>query len=403
MKLKSIKIEKVIDELQQEKEKYERGLERTQDEEPIGNGLTNKSSLGVTIYQGKDILGGESSESFLTLNIADENGATDEFERQETKPISNKTDPKWNEKFKFNIKKPNQLLKIEGLTSGIMGNSSLGEVIYSLNDLTDMQQRSEWREFTDDGTPNGQPNGKGKIFLKIQFLYNMKKYFDEQIRGNEKLKSDLEQILGPLQECIKYSEEPFGTLTSGKLADFDIVELMGKGDEILSQYEQRRVDLFAYKSYEAETPKNVMEGIETIGKNVAKTVRQSVSWGNLTKVMMLLLVVLSFLTLLARTDFVNFVIGVVIWMLFIYDKNNDVLKYLMNLIYVLGGSLAYDLLWLMLQFSGYFKGIEGDNDIGLKRFTYLLSLINVGVKVVLLLTLNSLKQKKEQSQNLPSQ
>lgn len=402
LKLKGIRCEKLIDELKQERDKYERGLNRTQDEISIGNGLTNKSTLQVTVFRGIDFVPGglgSSCDSFLSLNLLDEKGNPKPNEKQDTNLIIGKTNPTWNENFKFSIQEPNLKLKIEGFVNGLVGSTSLGEITFDLNDLRDMKPHVDWFDFTE----NGVANGKGKVFLKAQFVYNMRQFYSDQISSNDNLSNSFSNILSCINYALEGTQTPFGLIESGKLNYVYENNLLKVADEQIEEYEKRRTDLFAYKKYEQETPMNLGEAMGNIGKNIKDTFSRHISWDSFTQVLMVLLLVFAFLSLLARTDFVNFTMGIVVWILYFYDRSNMkekanvVTKYLKPFIYALGGTLGYDIFWLLLQFNGFCRPNQGDPDGGLKQFTYWISFFNVIVKIILLIRLYSLKQKKENS------
>ena len=187
-------------------------------------------------------------------------------------------------------------------------------------------------------------------------------------------------------------DQPFGIIYCGEIDQILKQNLLKKTDALLEQLESSRHKIYAYRK---DNDVALSMKVENIFKSTLKT--NNIPWSKLTQSMMSLLVILSFISLLERSDFVNFFISVIIWMLFIYDKSYDVLKYLQPLIITIGVSLGYDLLWLILQYRNFWKGTSGDVELTLKRVTYFLCLANFVVKIILISTLTALKNKKQKA------
>ena len=186
--------------------------------------------------------------------------------------------------------------------------------------------------------------------------------------------------------------QPFGIIYCGEIDQILKQNLLKQTDALLEQLESNRQKIYAYRK-DNDGPIGVR--VENILKVTLKT--NNIPWSKLTKAMMTLLVILSFISLLERSDFVNLFISVILVILFIYDQSNDVLKYLQPLIITIGVSLAYDFLWILLQYSNFWKGTSGDLELTLKRVTYFLCIANFVVKIILISTLTALKNKKQKA------
>ena len=217
-------------------------------------------------------------------------------------------------------------------------------------------------------------------------------YYTEKINQLQKEKDFLTQNLETLQYYVEKMDQPFGIIYCGEIDQILKQNLLKKTDALLEQLESSRHKIYAYRK---DNDVALSMKVENIFKSTLKT--NNIPWSKLTQSMMSLLVILSFISLLERSDFVNFFISVIIWMLFIYDKSYDVLKYLQPLIITIGVSLGYDLLWLILQYRNFWKGTSGDVELTLKRVTYFLCLANFVVKIILISTLTALKNKKQKA------
>ena len=110
---------------------------------------------------------------------------------------------------------------------------------------------------------------------------------------------------------------------------------------------------------------------------------------------MFLYILCAIISLFARSDFVNFFISTAILVLLIYDKKYDIKKYLLEIIIAIGGSLAYDVVWVVMKWGEFWKGRDGDVELGMKNCTYVVSIVEMVVKGILIPRLLALKKKKE--------
>ena len=383
IKTKKIKVEKMIEDIDLDLEKYKKNLSKHQNEVPTGNGLTNESTLYVTVFEAKDlvptgVLG--SCDPFVSLTFKDQKEKT-QLRRGTVKPA-------WNEDFMFQVKDPESALAIEVFDQTMVGSELIGKLNISLNDLRDQEKKTAWFNLNLDNTPGNQ----GSIRLKLQCILSFVSYYTEKINQLQKEKDFLTKNLETLQYYVEKMDQPFGIIYCGEIDQILKQNLLKQTDELLEQLESSRHKIYAYRK---DNDVALSMKVENIFKSTLKT--NNIPWSKLTQSMMSLLVILSFISLLERSDFVNFFISVIIWMLFIYDKSYDVLKYLQPLIITIGVSLGYDLLWLILQYRNFWKGTSGDVELTLKRVTYFLCLANFVVKIILISTLTALKNKKQKA------
>ena len=383
IKTKKIKVEKMIEDIDLDLEKYKKNLSKHQNEVPICNGLTNESTLYVTVFEAKDlvptgVLG--SCDPFVSLTFKDQKEKT-QLRRGTVKPA-------WNEEFMFQVKDPESALAIEVFDQTMVGSELIGKLNISLNDLRDQEKKTAWFNLNLDNTPGNQ----GSIRLKLQCILSFVSYYTEKINQLQKEKDFLTQNLETLQYYVEKMDQPFGIIYCGEIDQILKQNLLKKTDALLEQLESSRHKIYAYRK---DNDVALSMKVENIFKSTLKT--NNIPWSKLTQSMMSLLVILSFISLLERSDFVNFFISVIIWMLFIYDKSYDVLKYLQPLIITIGVSLGYDLLWLILQYRNFWKGTSGDVELTLKRVIYFLCLANFVVKIILISTLTALKNKKQKA------
>ena len=373
----------MIEDINLDLDKYKKNLSKHQNEVPIGNGTTNESTLFVTVFEAKDLIPSSvlgSCDPFVKLSFQDQNEKT-QLRRGTVKPA-------WNEEFNFKVKSPEGLLTIEVYDQNMMGSTIIGKLNISLNDLKDQEKKTAWFNLNLETTPGNQ----GSIRLKLQCIMSFVSYYTEKINQSQKEKDFLTQNLETLEYYVDKMNQPFGIIYCGEIDQILKQNLLKQTDALLKQLESNRQKIYAYRK-DNDGPIGVR--VENILKVTLKT--NNIPWSKLTKAMMTLLVILSFISLLERSDFVNLFISVILVILFIYDQSNDVLKYLQPLIITIGVSLAYDFLWILLQYSNFWKGTSGDLELTLKRVTYFLCIANFVVKIILISTLTALKNKKQKA------
>lgn len=373
----------MIEDINLDLDKYKKNLSKHQNEVPLGNGTTNESTLFVTVFEAKDLIPSSvlgSCDPFVKLSFQDQNEKT-QLRRGTVKPA-------WNEEFNFKVKSPEGLLTIEVYDQTMMGSTIIGKLNISLNDLKDQEKKTAWFNLNLETTPANQ----GSIRLKLQCIMSFVSYYTEKINQSQKEKDFLTQNLETLEYYVDKMNQPFGIIYCGEIDQILKQNLLKQTDTLLEQLESNRQKIYAYRK---DNDGPIAVRVENILKVTLKT--NNIPWSKLTKAMMTLLVILSFMSLLERSDFVNLFISVILVILFIYDQSNDVLKYLQPLIITIGVSLAYDFLWILLQYSNFWKGTVGDLELTLKRVTYFLCIANFVVKIILISALTALKNKKQKA------
>ena len=373
----------MIEDINLDLDKYKKNLSKHQNEVPLGNGTTNESTLFVTVFEAKDLIPSSvlgSCDPFVKLSFQDQNEKT-QLRRGTVKPA-------WNEEFNFKVKSPEGLLTIEVYDQTMMGSTIIGKLNISLNDLKDQEKKTAWFNLNLETTPANQ----GSIRLKLQCIMSFVSYYTEKINQSQKEKDFLTQNLETLEYFVDKMNQPFGIIYCGEIDQILKQNLLKQTDTLLEQLESNRQKIYAYRK---DNDGPIAVRVENILKVTLKT--NNIPWSKLTKAMMTLLVILSFMSLLARSDFVNLFISVILVILFIYDQSNDVLKYLQPLIITIGVSLASAFLWILLQYSNFWKGTVGDLELTLKRVTYFLCIANFVVKIILISTLTALKNKKQKA------
>ena len=365
LKIKIKKIEKYLDDLTNQKESLnEMKISAQNNEKDIGNGLTNKSNLYITIFEAKDLdscgLTGECN-SFVQITF--------QGNVQKTSMKKNDYNPVWDENFKFKINnlENEEKIKFEVLCNTLFGEKSLGSITINLNNLIDQDEIEKLFDLNP---------GKGKLRMKLMCILNLVNHYQKEI---EKKENDL-QYFKELYDAIQVYEEqmqiPFGIIFYQNL---DI--LLDK--EQLKQSE-KRIDINFSKNFLASSANKGQE---------RRTESKRLVWSKTTKLLIIIFIVSIFFTLLERSNFLDLLLAISVAMLFLIDKNGDINKYLQPLILTFGFSLLYDFIWFVTKFGIYISDYEHP-EIKLKRFIYFICIGNSLIKICLIQGLNTVKRKK---------
>ena len=380
LKIKNIKLEKILDELSEEINRDKEALSKAEDEIELENGLTNKSNLYLSVIEAQNLV----TESLI--------GECNPYcvisfqgEKQETLIKKNTNSPAWNENFKFKVKDKNGIINIEIFNKTLIGKKSMGYVNIDLNDLLDQEKKVKWYELFSDKIETG------KIRLKLHCIINLKHYYQTEI---EKIQQEI-QILSNAHDILSYYVEQmnknFGIIYTGNVDNLLNKQYFMQIDQLISVLEKQKENLFVRRS--VGEPFNSNENTNDILFKNSKSSNNNIK-SPISKILMIILILSTLFTLVERSDFLNLFIGVIILVLFVLDKDINIVKYLQPLILTIGASLIYDFFWFIIQFMSYLYGEDKDPEVNLKRIVYFLSAVNSGIKALLIASLNSFKRRK---------
>ena len=373
LKIKIKKIEKYIDDLsysQKELENMKKQAENNQQD--LGNGLTNKSYLYITIIEAKDL-----NSSGIIGQVNPFVKITFQGNEEKTSVKNNNFNPVFNENFRFPIThlSEDEKVQIDVINKTFFGEKSLGSISINLDNLIDKDELENLFELN---------KGNGKIRMKLNCILDLVKYYDKQIlKITQDLQNfnDLYDSIGIYEDLMK---NPFGLIYYP-----DLELLLDK--EHLKQSEQI-IDF----NFSKKLPSNYEHSERRSGT-------KKIKWNGITQLLIIIFVGSVFFTLLERSNFLDLLLALSVTILFILDKNSDIEKYLQPLILTFGFSLLYDFIWLITLFGKFISDYENP-EIKLKRLIYFLCIGNALIKICLIQGLNTVKRKKlNSSVGLPDQ
>ena len=262
LKIKNVKIEKKIDELKEQINKDKQGLIRYDDEKERPNGLTNESSIYITVIEGQKLqspsLFSSICDSFVSLEF--------EGQRLQTKLKNNTNNPAWNENFKFVINNPDSTLKVEVYDSTFLGNKLIGYLNLPIKNFSNQE-----RKVTLFDLYNEDKKEVGKIRLKIQCIFSMKKYYNTQIeKTNEKL-NYLEDNYNMTNHFVGLiNQQPFGILIDGNFEDLLNKNALKDIDKLINFEEEQKKFVFLSKLDEENGPSLYEKVSSTLNSTIKK-------------------------------------------------------------------------------------------------------------------------------------
>lgn len=376
LKIDNKKYEKALDELSQYISKCQESINNASDEIELSDGLTNKSALFITVIEAKEL-------NLENLNLIGDSkiSVTLKFqgEEQETKMVMGSTNPSWCENFKFKVLEPNGSLSLEVFEhNNIMGKKRLGVLNIDLNDLKDQKKRIEWHDLYNEQNPNC-----GSLFLKLNCIINFKHFYQGEIEKAENQSKIIQTAINISDYYVDNMNGPFGLLFADNLENLINNQELKQADDLINYLE-------AQKKKEKESTYKTLNS-----NNELPPGKMRLKLNKLNKVLIYCLVLFSLISLLERSDYVNFCLSFLIVYFLILNKNWDVIKYLIRFVFFLGCSIALDILWFFIHFKGFFVGNERDPESGIKRLIYFMGICSCVIKSLIVLSLLNLKKRKK--------
>ena len=372
IKINNTKYEKAQDELTEEISRNREGLQKMEDEIVLDNGLTDKSKLFVTVIEAKDLI----SDSLIsdcspsvTLSFQDD--------IQETNIKKNTTNPTWYESFKFPISVPSGALKLEVFDNTFMGKKSIGFLSIERTDLIDQKKKMQWYDLYNTNHINC-----GKIYLKIQCIINYKQFYEGEIENAEKEMSIIQNAFNLTNYYVECMKDPFGVLFADNLENLINNQQFQQVDELINILEKKKESIYKNKD------NNYYEGNSVFrSTNKGKKITLN-AWA---KILIFCLIIFSFISLLERSDYINLIIAILTLNFFILDSNGLIVNFLKYFIWLLGGTIIFDLVWFILYFD-YLIGNTDDPESSIKRIIYLIAVCCTVIKTLFIISLNNLKK-----------
>lgn len=376
IKIANTKYEKAQDELTEEISRNKESLQKMEDELELNDGITNKSSLFITVISAKDLI----ADNLITdcnPNVA----LTFQDDVQETKVKNNTISPEWYENFKFKINAPYGALRIEVFDNTLLGKKSIGFLSIDLTDLMDQKRRLQWYDLYNTNHTNC-----GKIYLKINCIINFKNFYEGEIENAEKEMVIIQNAFNLTNYYVDTMAKPFGLLFVDNLENLLDNQQLKQADELINILEKNKEeDIYEKKNRDYSEANDIFKSVSSTGKKLKMNF--------FAKIWMFGLIICTFVSLLERSDFINLIIAILTLRYFLFDKSGKIIKFLGYFTWLLWAAILLDVVWLLIKFKSFVWGKLRDPEIWIKRVIYIVSACGTAIKF---LFLNSLRRLKKQ-------
>ena len=373
----------LYDNLQENKETYDKQIIRHQEEKNKGN--KQKINLGITVFEASNFGFNEDNASYIVKLICEKGEQTTNASKMD----SSDGTIIWNENFRFELKERNQKLTIIVIRNQITS-SNFGSLEINLEEIDKDQQRKE----DIFALLNTSHIEVGKIRLKLHYVYDTIIYFSYLKRKATEKINNIQKDLNNLNKFKPYYNKPFGIIMSGGV--YYLTE-EDDGKNIFEKYKdtenlRETIRKSVYKTHNERMTDQLYINSNTNTVNVevnpfSKFKNSSAdvninSKNEANKWLLYLIsigIFLSFFNCSDRNDLLNFLVLCVYLILNLaigkYDKN-----YLNYMFYGLIYTEILDLIWLLSNVSTYLGHYGFDSML---RSIYISSFINFIIKGVI--------------------
>ena len=244
MKKESLK--NVKDSLASKLEVYQNKLKDYQNEEYNSNGISNDNEIKLHIIEItnlKSLI--MSPKCKVLINLMDKKG--DIINEKETLLISGTSNPKFNEKFSFQVQDYNCYIKCILSDSDNLINDGYGSFVIKLTDLHDQTVHEMWYDVV------GGSRGC-RAHVSISFTYNNNKKYKDLISKTSLQIDKISQNIFQIENLIEKINQPFGLIMFNKVKEILDKNLLNKsendsdylGNSRISVYTDQRNSKFTY-------------------------------------------------------------------------------------------------------------------------------------------------------------
>ena len=229
------------------------------------------------------------------------------------------------------------------------------------------------------------------MLLRLRYIYDWQKYYTNLVKKtNEQIKRLREDI----EELDKYKElfkQPFGIIVAGEINSIIDKRIFEKSEDILDYITSTRRSVYNKPSRFSEYRKN----------QPITMVLDHLSFDKNTKLIAKVCIGLCLLTFISRADLVGLVVNMLAAFLVHKNNRNYNENYLVKVVYLIGASVLFDMLWIMVNYGNW----KDNYNSGTLVFTFAICVVEFAAKIALMLTMlqykeNEEKRKKKQREQM---
>ena len=273
LKMKKESLKEVKDSLTSKIELYQNKLKQYENEELNINGISNESEVKVHLIEIKNLKSLiMTPKCKVVLNLMDKNGNI--ISEKESQLLSG-TNPKFNEKFSFQIKDYNCYIKCVLYDSdSLINDQGFGSFIIDFTTLYDQLTHELWYDIV--GTSNNS-----QAHISICLIYNNTKRYKDLLAKTSQQIDKLTQNIFQIDNLIEKLNEPYGLIIYNKIKEILDKKILNKSENVneylgssrISVYTDQRNTKFSYsespnkfgQSYKEEDINNSKMRISELG------------------------------------------------------------------------------------------------------------------------------------------
>ena len=390
LNVKRKKLMLLHNDLQKSITQYNERLKKAKSQKLNINGVCENASLSIWLLKAKDLepfIPGTSPNSFVVFTL--------DGKKQQSNLVTANVNPEYQEDFSFPITRKGETLTVEVFDqSTFAGTQLIGKLVIDLV-LFEHQQKSEnWYTLTQventslgfKETPTTTDGRTPSILLRLRYIYDWQKYYENLIKKTNEQLSRLREDIEELEKYQKLFKEPFGIIVAGEINSIIDKRIFEKSEDILDYITSTRRSVYSKPSRFSEYRKN-----QPITMDV-----NYLSFSKYERLISKICIGLCLLTFIARTNFVGLLVNMIAGFLVHKNNRNYTENYLVKVIYLLIGSVCFDVLWAVVNY-GNWKWNYNSGALGLSFVFCICELVS---EIVLVVVMMQYKDKEEKRKRL---
>lgn len=238
LKMKKESLTEVKDNLKIKLDNYQNKIKQYENEEYNSNGISNESEIIIHMIELTNIKNMlMTPKCKVILNLMGKNG--DVINEKETQLITGTSNPKFNEKFTFEIKDYNCYVKCILCDSDtLISDDKNGFFIIDLTSFFDQLTHDMWYDVV------GGPTGC-RAHVSVCLIYNNTKRYKDLISKTSQQIDRLSQNIFQIENLVQKLNEPYGLIIFNKIREVLDKKILSKSENVNEYLGSSRISVYA--------------------------------------------------------------------------------------------------------------------------------------------------------------
>lgn len=224
LRLKKIKLLKLSEDININREKYILGQQENVNEKTNSEGISNSSSFTMTLIEVDDIDPMDYSgkaDVFVNFQFQDKNESSS-LKRATLHPV-------WYEDFQFPVETFASTVKLEVLHKSTFGGDELiGYYVLNISDFKHQKNVDRWYHLID----KEEKQIKTKIRINCRLLWSKYGFYTDNLRISNNQLEEISRDIESVDQYIELINKPYGLIIFGNLDEMIDNDVIYKGEEI---------------------------------------------------------------------------------------------------------------------------------------------------------------------------